>query len=96
MRFDIGILGLDSPQAHGTLGLQTLAGGPYAVFEHIGHYKQLSDTFSQIYGHYLPKHGIEPRDEHPFCHYVEGEVPLYSLTNDTLKSQQKTLIYIPI
>ena len=96
LRFDIGILGLKEPKAEGLLGLQTLAGGPYAVFEHHDHYNCLSDTFAEIYGYYLPKNDLEPRDEHPFCHYLEGETPLFSLSTDQQKSGQKTLIYIPI
>jgi len=47
----------------GDIGVQTLAGGEYAVTRHVGPYTSLGQTYSQLFGQWLPRSGRELRSE---------------------------------
>lgn len=47
-----------------------VSGGRYAVLEHKGPYPTLKAAYDWLYGHWLPKSGLEPRDAPPLEVYV--------------------------
>ena len=48
-------------EGEGEIGVQELAGGPYAVVTHHGPYENLHKTYAAFYGEWLPASGREPR-----------------------------------
>ncbi len=47
-----------------------VSGGKYAVLEHQGPYQTLKAAYDWLYGHWLPKSGLEPRDAPPLEVYI--------------------------
>jgi AraC family transcriptional regulator len=47
--------------AAGEVGVQTLAGGEYAVVTHAGPYDTLGQTYARLFGQWLPRSGRELR-----------------------------------
>jgi AraC family transcriptional regulator len=45
----------------GEIGVQVIAGGPYAVTTHYGPYAGLGETYIRLLGHWLPRSGRELR-----------------------------------
>jgi AraC family transcriptional regulator len=50
----------------GGVGRQTLRGGAYAVYTHIGHYEEAGEIFSQLYRHAVPNRGLSVDPGRPF------------------------------
>ncbi len=48
-------------QPQGEIGVQTIAGGEYAVTTHLGPYERLGDTYAKLLGEWVPAHGRELR-----------------------------------
>ena len=58
--------------ADGDIVAATIAGGEYAVIEHVGGYESLSESYRRLYGEWLPASGREPADVPAFELYVSG------------------------
>lgn len=76
-------------QPEGEVGIQTIAGGAYAVFLHEGPYANLKETYTRIYRHWLPASQATLRDLPPF------EIYLNSPAN-TKPAHLRTEIWLPI
>jgi len=63
IRYDACVTVDESFEAEGDVGVQTLAGGEYAVTTHIGPYDQLGRTYAKLFGQWLPQSGRELRSE---------------------------------
>lgn len=61
IRYDACVSVDDDFAAEGDIGVQTLAGGEYAVTAHIGPYDQLGKTYAKLFGQWLPQSGRDPR-----------------------------------
>ena len=89
--FDAGAIFAEGkePSAPEGLSYQTLAGGRWAIFRHIGPYDNLWQTWNAIYRDWLPNSGEELRDVLCFEDYVDdpGQVGPDELRTD---------IYVPI
>ena len=46
----------------GEIGIQTVAGGKYAMTTHTGPYNQLGSTYAEFLGQWVPRSGHELRD----------------------------------
>jgi AraC family transcriptional regulator len=89
IRFDCCVT-IDAPVTpEGEIGVQTVAGGEYAVVRHCGPYPRLGDTYSWLYGVWLPTSGREPGNAPPFEVYLNapGETPDEDLLTD---------VYVPL
>lgn len=54
------------------VGVQTLAGGEYAVTTHIGPYNMLGQTYAKLLGQWLPRSGRELRPEPSLEFYLNS------------------------
>ena len=90
-RFDAGAIFAEgqAPAAPEGLAYQTLAGGRWAVFRHVGPYDTLWQTWQTAYRDWLPSSGEEPRDTAPFEDYVDD-------ASQVAPEQLRTDICIPI
>jgi len=62
----------------GDIGVQSVAGGPYAVTTHFGPYHQLGVTYTRLLGEWLPRSGRVLRDAPCFDVYLndpQGTAP---------------------
>jgi AraC family transcriptional regulator len=66
VRYDACIRVDETFQAEGEVGVQTVAGGDYAVTTHRGPYDRLGQTYARLCGQWLPEHGREPRSAPSF------------------------------
>jgi AraC family transcriptional regulator len=73
----------------GTLAWHQLPAGRYAVFTHLGPYRQLHLTWIAIYRDWLPATGYALRDAPPFEHYLCDPLT-------TAPEKQRADIYIPL
>ena len=76
-------------KARGEIGVQTIAGGDYAVTTHFGPYDRLGNTYAKLLGQWLPRSGRELRSAPCFEVYL----------NDPQSSEPKDLItdiYAPL
>lgn len=90
-RFDAGVVFADgqTPPAPAGLAYQTLAGGRWAVFRHVGPYDTLWQTWQAAYRDWLPTSGETLRDTVPFEDYVDD-------ASKVAPEQLRTDILIPI
>lgn len=90
-RFDAGVVFADgqTPPAPDGLAYQTLAGGRWAVFRHVGPYDTLWQTWQAAYRDWLPGSGELLRDAVPFEDYVDD-------VSKVAAEQLRTDILIPI
>ncbi len=96
-RYDACVAGLAEPKADGEVGVQTIAGGKYAVFEHIGAYDTLGDTFRKIFGEWYPVSNIQLREIPCFVHYVgRNFIKNYGAMSHQERAQCVSHIYVPI
>jgi DNA gyrase inhibitor GyrI len=68
LRFDACVpmtFGLE-PDTEAGIGRQTLPGGAFAVYTHVGSYKEIGDMFSRLQGEIVPKRGLTLDHERPF------------------------------
>lgn len=91
VRFDAGVIFVDGvePAAPDGLAYQTLPGGRWVIFQHVGPYDTLWQTWQAIYRDWLPKSGQKLRDALPFEDYVDDP-------SQVAPEQLRTNIYIPI
>ena len=96
-RFDACVAGLDNPSAEGEVGVQTIVGGKYAQFEHIGPYNTMGDTYRAIFGEWYASSGVSLRDEPTFAQYVDRTFSNnYGDMSDAQRATLKTHIFVPI
>jgi AraC family transcriptional regulator len=91
VRFDAGVIFVDGVESVAAEGLAhlTLPGGRWAVFQHVGPYDTLWQTWQAIYRDWLPRSGEELRDAMSFEDYVDD-------LRQVAPEQLRTNIYIPI
>ena len=63
VRYDACVTVDDDFVAADEVGVQTLAGGEYAVVTHAGPYETLSQTYAKLFGQWLPHSGRELRSQ---------------------------------
>jgi AraC family transcriptional regulator len=63
LRYDACVPVDDDFAPSGEIGVQTLGGGLYAVTTHHGPYDRLSETYAELCGQWLPRHGHTIRAE---------------------------------
>ena len=61
IRYDACATVGDDFEPVGDVGVQTIAGGDYAMTTHLGPYDRLSGTYAQLFGQWLPQSGRECR-----------------------------------
>ncbi len=74
----------------GDVGIQTIAGGRYAMFLHRGAYERFEDTYRAIFSKWLPESGERLRDCPCFEVYLNRD------PRRTKPENLKTEIYVPI
>jgi len=91
VRFDAGIVFAEGqePVAPEGLAYQTLLGGRWAVFRHVGPYETLWQTWQSALRDWLPSAGEEMRDTMPFEDYVDD-------ASKVAPEELCTDIYLPI
>jgi AraC family transcriptional regulator len=90
LRYDACIPADDTVEAEGEVGLQTIAGGQFAIFLHKGSYENLQQTYNHIFSVWLPQSQQTLRDEPCFEKYLNS--PMTVAHTDDLQTE----IYIPI
>jgi AraC family transcriptional regulator len=90
-RFDAGAIFAagEEPVATDGLAYQTLPGGRWAVFRHVGPYDTLWQTWQAAYRDWLPTSGEELRDAAPFEDYIDDPSVVAA-------EQLRTDIYVPL
>ncbi len=61
LRYDACIPVADQVEPQGEIGVQTIAGGAYAVTTHRGPYEKLGETYARLCGEWVPASGRELR-----------------------------------
>ncbi len=91
LRYDAAILAPSPGKEKGEVGHQTLLGGKYAIFTHLGSYEGLEKAFDQIFLKWLPQ-SSETFDESRavFCEYFHMEFV------QTHPEKLKTHLFIPL
>jgi AraC family transcriptional regulator len=72
IRYDCCITVDDQFRPEGDFGVQTVAGGEYAVLTHRGPYETLGESYRWLYGTWLPTSGREPGHAPPFEVYLNS------------------------
>jgi len=73
----------------GEIGVQTIAGGDYAVATHFGSYETLGETYGRLMGQWLPRSGRELRSAPGFEVYFNDP-------NSTAPEDLVTDIHLPL
>ena len=89
IRYDACLTVDDDFESSGDIGVQTVAGGEYAMTTHRGPYNKLGNTYAMLMGHWLPRSGRELRDAPCFEIYLND--PGSTVPKDLL-----TDIYAPL
>ncbi|MFA5265418.1 MAG: AraC family transcriptional regulator [Opitutaceae bacterium] len=89
IRYDACVTVDDTFRPVGKIGVQTIAGGEYARFTHVGSYDKLNETYGRIFGQWLPRSGHRLRKLPCFDVYLNSP-------ENTPVSELLTDIYIPI
>lgn len=80
----------DAPIKRGsTVGAQTISGGRFAVFTHVGPYETSWRTYNAIYAEWLFESSVTLRNAPAFAHYLGGSA------REELQ-EQRMEIYIPV
>ena len=61
IRYDACMSVDDRFQPNGEVGVQTIAGGEYAVMTHFGPYDRLGESYAKLLGQWLPRSGRDLR-----------------------------------
>jgi AraC family transcriptional regulator len=89
LRYDAAITISRPVQPDGAIGVTELAGGEYASLLHKGPYENLSASYQQVFGAWLPASGRELRD-----------IPCFELYRNTPQNtppeQLLTVIHVPL
>lgn len=89
LRYDACIAIRKPIKPEGEIGVKEIPGGKYAIFRHKGPYEKFMDSYSYIFGTWMPESGYEPDDRPGLEIYI----------NDPEKTKPEKLqtdIYIPI
>jgi AraC family transcriptional regulator len=70
IRYDTCLTVDEDFRPEGEIGVQTIAGGEYAVTTHYGPYTGLGETYAKLYGQWMPHHGFMPRTSPCFEVYL--------------------------
>jgi AraC family transcriptional regulator len=70
IRYDACLTVEEDFRPEGEIGVQTIAGGEYAVTTHHGPYAELAETYAKLYGQWMPRHGFMPRSAPCFEVYL--------------------------
>ena len=62
VRYDACLAVGEDFEPGGDIGVQTVAGGQYAMTTHTGPYNELGRTYSEFLGQWIPRSGYELRD----------------------------------
>ncbi|MBK8900883.1 MAG: AraC family transcriptional regulator [Anaerolineaceae bacterium] len=90
LRYD-ACLTLNQPiEPQGEFGVQTIAGGRYALFVHKGPYENFTETYRLIFGQWLAQSGERLRDVPAFERYLNRH------PRRTKPENLRTEIYIPL
>ena len=89
LRYDACLTVDKDIQPQGEIGVQTIAGGKYAVFMHKGPYDMLGQTYGDIYRQWLPQSGEKLRDLPCFEIYLNSP-------DKTKPADLRTEIWIPV
>ena len=89
LRYDACVTLSGDLAPEGEIGVQTIAGGRYAVFLHAGPYEQFSDTYDAIFRDWLPGSGEALRDAPSFERYLNSP-------ERTPPAALRTEIWIPL
>ena len=79
----------DHLEPSGTIGVQTIEGGEYAVFTMYGAYRQLPDVYTYIYRYWLFNSDYQIRDSMVFEKYLNSP-------DEVEEDKLMTEIYIPV
>ena len=90
LRYDACITFSGAVQPEAEVGLQTVAGGRYAVFLHKGAYTGLSETYRSIYAGWLPNSGYTLREAPCFEKYLNRD------PRRTKTENLRTEIWVPV
>ena len=92
LRYDACIPVGDDVEASGSVAVQTIEGGTYAIATHRGAYSKLIDTYRAIYGQWLPASGYVCRDAPPIEIYRNSpdQTPEEDLLTDICIPVSKT------
>jgi AraC family transcriptional regulator len=90
LRYDACITFTGTVQPEAEVGLQTVAGGRYAVFLHKGAYTGLSETYRSIYAGWLPNSGYTLREVPCFEKYLNRD------PRRTKPENLRTEIWLPV
>lgn len=72
IRYDACVSVDETFQASGEIGVDTVAGGDYAVTTHLGPYDRVSEVYRKLLGQWLPRSGRELRDAPCFEVYLNS------------------------
>jgi AraC family transcriptional regulator len=61
LRYDACVTVGEDFRPQGDIGVQTIAGGDYAVMTHFGPYEKLNESYAKLLGQWLPRSGRELR-----------------------------------
>lgn len=90
LRYDACLTLDQAIEPQGEFGLQTIAGGRYALFVHKGPYEQFTETYTLIFGQWLTHSGERLRDVPTFERYLNRD------PRRTKPENLRTEIYIPL
>ena len=90
LRYDACITLEQAIEPQGEFGLQTIAGGRYALFVHKGPYETFDQTYYLIFGQWLAQSGERLRDVPVFERYLNRN------PGRTKPENLRTEIYIPL
>jgi AraC family transcriptional regulator len=89
LRYDACITVDDRVRPEGDVGIQDVGGGAFAVATHRGPFRRIGETFTRLYGEWLPTSGQELRGAPPLlmCRNASADTPEADLLTD---------IYMPL
>ncbi|MCA9957004.1 MAG: AraC family transcriptional regulator [Anaerolineales bacterium] len=90
LRYDACLTLDQAIEPQGEFGVQTIAGGRYALFVHKGPYEQFTETYTLIFGQWLTHSGERLRDVPAFERYLNRD------PRRTKPENLRTEIYIPL
>lgn len=90
LRYDACLTLDQAIEPQGEVGVQTIAGGRYALFIHKGAYEQFDETYRLIFGQWLAHSGERLRDVPIFERYLNRD------PRRTKPENLRTEIYIPL
>jgi len=89
IRYDACVTVDDRFVPAGAVGVQTVAGGDYAVTTHFGPYARLGETYAQVLGQWLPRSGRTLRSTPCFEIYLNSP-------ENTEPAELLTDIHVPL